>query len=285
MDEPKNLVAQILPKTLAGLAAWMLIFAAGVASSGVVLFFYYRYQLERVEREVTVFRDQFEKDFRERSEEFKELVESSKAEIEKAAGGAGSQTSEVTQLLEKVGGSIAQIRGKDPSGAASSGSGFVVTSDDGESWILTSFQVVAGNAAEKSLVSVRIGQSERQAAVFSWDDRADLALIILRVGRLPSLPDWADPTPAPGSRVWAVFAAPGPFGAAAAQGTVLGASANGLLTDADVPSHAAGGVLIDRQNRVLGVLSLSYAPEGYSPSNGWAVPIRLSCRRVLRCPS
>lgn len=284
MQEDKSLVAQILPKTLAGLAAWLLVFASGAAFSGVLFFFYYRAQIDRVEARVDRFSEAFDKDFEKSKKEFDDLVKGAKAEIEKASGGASSQTNQITKLLEQAGPSIAQVSGLDAGGAATLGTGFVVNSDPNESWIITNFRLVAGSAASKSPVRIRAGTTDRQAGVWSWDEPRDLALVIIKAGGIPAL-EWAKDDPPVGSPIWAIGTAPGKFAAAAASGYLLDVSAAGLLTDADVPAHAAGGPLLDRNLKVLGVLSLSYAPQGYPPSNGWAVPIRLSCQRVLRCPS
>lgn len=284
MEEQRGLVAQILPKTLVGLAAWLVVFAAGSAFSGVLFFFYYRAQIERVESRVETFAESFQDDFETSKKEFDELVKSGKAEIEKASGGAGSQTNQLTKLLEKVGPSIALVSGADASGAPRSGSGFVVTSDANESWILTSYQIVAGAAATKTPVRIRAGGAEKQANVWSWDEGRDMALVIIKVGGLRAI-EWAKELPAVGSPIWAVGAAPGQFGAAASSGYLTDSSETGVLIDAGVGAYATGGPLLDKEGKVLGMLSLSYAPAGYPPSNGWAVPIRLACQRVLRCPS
>lgn len=284
-EQQRGLVGQVLPKTLAGLAAWLLLFASGAAFAGVLFFFYYRAEVERLERQVDRFRENFNKDFETSKKQFDDLVKSGKAEIERASGGAAaSQTNQVTKLLEKVGPSMAQVAGIDSTGAARLGSGFVVTSDANESWIITSFQILAGSAASKSPVKVRAGGADRQATVWSWDDSRDLALVIMKAGGVPAL-GWASSDPPVGSPIWAIGTAPGKYGAAASQGYLLDATAAGLLTDADVPAHAVGGPLLDKDGEVIGVLSLIYAPQGYPPSNGWAVPIRLACQRVLRCPT
>lgn len=282
-DQPKGLVGSLLPRTLAGLATWFLIFASGMAVSGVALFAYYQYRVSALQQELLDFNERFEKEFQKRTKEFNELVKESKADIEEAAGGVGSKTNELTALVEKVAPSIARIEGLDVFGKPAIGSGFIVTSNANESWILTNLATVAGATAGGTPVGVRIGTSDRQATVYSWDDGRDLALIILRVGNLPSL-EWAEGDPVIGIRVWAVGAAPGRLGAAAAEGVLIDVSKEGLLTDGDVPAHISGGPLLTKEGKVLGVLSLSYAPPGYPPSNGWAVPIRLTCQQVLRCP-
>lgn len=284
MEEPRGLVGQILPKTLAGLAVWILLFAAGVAAAGVILFFWYNFRLEATKREILAQALDFNDQVEEQRKAFEELVKASRAEIEKASGGAGSQAEEVSALLEKVGPAVAHVQGKNATGGGTSGSGFVVVSNDKESWVVTSFALVAGNVAEKSPVTVSVRAERRQANVYSWDQPADLALIIIKLGGLGALAEWAPADVKMGAQVWAVGSAPGQLGAAASQGYLLDVTENGILTDADVPANASGGPLVDREGKPIGILSLTYAPEGYAPSNGWAVPIRLTCRRVLRCP-
>jgi S1-C subfamily serine protease len=279
-------LSQILPKTLAGLAVWILMFASGIAASGVVLFFYYNYKLESIKGELLEEARELNESIKTEREGFEKLVKDSTAAIEKAAGGAAeSRTNELNELLEKVGPSIARVQGKAMDGTPTSGSGFIVTATGGESWVLTNFHLVAGAIAEEAPVAVRVGENERDSLVYSWDQQTDLALVILRVPDLPAMTDWNREEVSLGTKVWAVGSAPGRFGSAASQGFLLDWSEAGLLADADVPRSATGGPLLDESGKVLGVLSLSYAPEGYAASNGWAVPIQMTCRRVLRCPT
>ena len=283
-EEPsRTLLGAIVPKTLAGLALWLVLIAMGMAASGVVLFSFYQYKLNNMEQRIDQFSTEFEKDFEKRSKEFSALVKSSKAEIEKASRGAGSRTNEVNSLLEKVGPSVAYISGLDTAKQPSVGSGFIVTSSSNESWVITNFHLVAGSAAAKSPVKVRLGTNNREANVWSWDEKRDLALIIIKVGGLPAL-EWAASDPAVGSLVWAVGTGAGKLQAAASQGHVADAAGDGLLTDAGVATSSSGGPLLNNDGKVIGVLSKNYAPAGFSPSAGWAIPIRLSCQKVLRCP-
>lgn len=283
VEENKTLVSQLLPKTLAGLALWLLIFAMGMAASGVVLFAYYQFNLATLRQDMNEFSKDFEKQFKEKSDAFDKQVKDSKAEIEKAAQGAGSQTNEVSRLLERIGPSIAYVAGADAAGAPGGASGFIVSATNSESWVLTVFKPVAGSAAQKSAVRVRIGSTDREGTVWSWDEGRDLALVIIKVGNLPVL-EWEKNDPPVGSLIWAVGAAPGKLRAAASQGYVLDNGQDGYLVDADVANSSAGGPLITREAKVLGVLSINYAPGGYPSSKGWVVPIKLACQKVLRCP-
>jgi S1-C subfamily serine protease len=283
LEQPKTLVGQILPKTLAGLAVWLLLFAAGIAAAGVILFFWYSYKLEVTKKQILAESRSFLKDVDEATKKFEDLLKESRGEVEKS-GGTTASSQDLTKLLERVGPAIAHVQGKAGDGAPTSGSGFVVLSNEKESWVITTYNLVAGAVADKSQITVSLGADRKQASVYSWDPSSDLALAIIRTGGATALTDWAKGETALGSRVWAVGSSAGRFGSAAAQGFLIDTSDVGLLTDADVPTNASGGALLDRDGKVLGVLSLSYAPQGFAPSNGWAVPIRMACKRVLRCP-
>lgn len=273
----------ILPKTVAGLAVWILLLAVGMAASGVAFFAFYQYRTAALEQKIDDFAEQFDKEAKRRTTEFNQLVQESKAEIETASRGVSRQTNEVASLLSKAAPSIAYVLGKDAAGGPATASGFVVTSTPAESWIITNWRAVAGAAAAKTPVRVRVGPGEQDGQVWSWDDRRDLALVIVKVPNLPVL-EWAQGDPEVGSRIWAVGSSPGKLKAAAASGYLLDTAPDGVLVDADFPVSSLGGPVLNRDAKVIGVLTANYAPEGYPASEGWAVPIRLSCQKIIKCP-
>jgi S1-C subfamily serine protease len=282
-QEETGFLKAIMPKTLVGLAMWLVIFAAGAAVSSVVLFAFYQFRVSHLQTNIDSFKEDFQKDFDRKLAEFNDLVKSSKADIEKAAGGS-EQAAEVQKLLEKVGPSVAYVQGAASSGDPTFGTGFVVLSDSHQSGIVTSFKNVEGSISAKTAVRVKIGSADVRGSVYIWDVNHDLALVTINTPNLPLL-DWAKEDPAVGSRAWTIAASPGRYKAEAARGLVLDVSDDALLTDAAVPSQAAGGPLLNKDGKVIGVLSLHYAPDGYLPAAGWAVPVRFTCRRVLKCPS
>ncbi|MGH2707877.1 MAG: trypsin-like peptidase domain-containing protein [Actinomycetota bacterium] len=159
-------------------------------------------------------------------------------------------------------------------------------SDANQTWVLTSHRLVAGAAARKRPVTVRLGIAERQAEVFSTDPNNDLALLILKVGGQPVL-SWLErgaPSPGAGTDVWAVGTAPGRLGAAALKVRLIDSSPQSLLIDTDPGLQASGGPLLDKEGKVLGVLSSTYAPVGFPAFGRWVVPVRVSCLKVVRCP-
>lgn len=279
-----SLLGSLVPKSLVGLAMALVLFSAGMAASGVVLFAYYQHKLNVVEQSTQAAREELNAEFKRKSKELNQQVVESKAEIERASKGIGAQTNEVNELLAKVGKAIAHVQGTDAAGAPSSGSGFVVTTNSNESWVITNFRILAGSAAAKTPVRVRLGNADREGTVWTWDDRRDLALVIIKTGNLAII-EWSPTEPQVGSVVWSVGAASGKQGAAASKGHVIDASSDGILVDSEVPASSAGGPVLTKDGKVIGVLTIAYAPDGFAPSSGWAVPIRLSCQKVLRCPS
>jgi len=92
IEQPRSsLFGTILPKTLAGVAVWVLLIGVGMAASGVAFFAFYQYKLSSLEQKIDDFSVQFDKDFKKRSKEFSALVKDSKAEIEKASRGPAAR--------------------------------------------------------------------------------------------------------------------------------------------------------------------------------------------------
>ncbi|MGH2772320.1 MAG: trypsin-like peptidase domain-containing protein [Actinomycetota bacterium] len=283
-NERRTLIGMILPRTLAGIAVWLLLIAIGVAGSGVAFYAFYQYRLGELEQKIDRFTEDFEKDFKARSSEFNEVVKNSKADIEKASKGLGEQQINVVdQLLAKAAPSIAYVRGEDPLAAPTLGSGFAVSSKPNETWVLTSYRLVAGLAPRNAPAKVRLGDKEFNGDVYTWDETKDLALLIVKTGNVP-VPEWEPGEPPAGTRVWAIGSAPGKHKAGASGGFIVSSSPDGYLVDAAVPAPSAGGPLMTSEGKIVGVLSLAYAPAGYPASDGWVIPIRLSCGKVIRCP-
>jgi len=283
-EKSSTLFGVVLPRTVAGLAMWILLIGIGMAGSGVAFFAYYQYRTAALEQKIDGFSQQFDADARRRTGEFKALVKDSKAEIEKASRGITRQTNEVAALLGKVAPSIAYVLGQDLAGAPATGSGFIVTSTADETWVITDYRFVAGAAQKKVPVRIRIADKEQDGQVWSWDEARDLALVIVKAGNLPVL-EWAAGDPQVGSRIWTVGSSPGKLKAEGASGFVLDSAADGLLVDAHVPDSSLGGPVLNPDGKVLGILTSSYAPVGYSPGKGWAVPVRLSCEKIIKCPA
>ena len=281
-----------------GLALWLLIFALGAGLSGIVFFVIYEQRLSALQTRITSVSTQLHQQL---NNAVSQLQQADKALVGAGVTGTGTSApaTQVSRLLAEVGPSLAVVEGTDASGAATSGSGFVLNSTATQSWILTSYALVAGavlaagsapspvtptaSAPAAPTVSVNIGSADHVGTVYSWDATNNLALIIVGVGNIPSLA-FSSEVPAPGLDVWAVTPSTGPYGATAAGGRLVSTSAQEVTSDVVVGARAAGGPLVDQEGKVLGVLA-SGTVAGAPVSPGSAVRVRLACIQVVVCPS
>lgn len=288
----------LLPRTVVGLALWLLIFALGAGLSGIVFFVIYEQRLSALQTRITSVSTQLHQQL---NNAVSQLQQADKALAGAGVTGTGTSApaTQVNRLLAEVGPSLAVVEGTDASGAATSGSGFVLNSTPTQSWILTSYALVAGAvlaagsapppvtptaaAPAAPTVSVNIGSADHVGTVYSWDAANNLALIIVGVGNIPSLA-FSSEVPAPGLDVWAVTPSTGPYGATAAGGQLVSTSAQEVTSDVVVGARAAGGPLVDQEGKVLGVLA-SQTVAGAPVSPGSAVRVRLACIQVVVCPA
>jgi hypothetical protein len=297
--EGQDLMGYLLPRTVVGLALWLLIFALGASVSGVVFFVAYERRLTDVQNQMTSVRDQLQQQL---NDAVTQLRNADKA---LASGGvtgtAAGPLGQSARLLTRVGPSMVVVEGTDASGARTSGSGFVLESKPNQAWVLTSYQLVAGSisAAQASVPSVgasvpggpagsgspapagpppapvatvNVDGADHTGTIYSWDAPDNLALLIVGVGSVPTL-QFSNEVPAPGLGVWAVSASGGQFGATAAAGQITAATGRVVTTSAVFGRQATGGPLIDQEGKVIGVLFVPQpspapgaSPAGRSPS-------------------
>ncbi|MGH2717831.1 MAG: trypsin-like peptidase domain-containing protein [Actinomycetota bacterium] len=299
-DGQENLVGYLLPKTVVGLALWLLIFALGASLSGVVFFVAYERKLTDVQNQVQSAKSQLTQQL---NNAVTQLQNADKQIEGGGVTGTGASLGPVGQsarLLSQVGPSVAVVEGTSSSGARTSGSGFVLNSTTSQSWILTSYQLVAGSvaaaqAAQNELSSpspppanpfgipdtsttappavtlppppqatVNIAGSDHSGTVYSWDAADNLALIVVRVGNVPAL-QFSNDVPSTGLNVWAMSASGGQFGATAAAGQVVSNGGHNVSTSAAFGVQATGGPLVDQEGNVVGVL---YVPQASSLASG-----------------
>jgi S1-C subfamily serine protease len=173
----------------------------------------------------------------------------------------------------------------DQNGQPSVGSAFVIASDANQSLLLTSFATVqAATHKPGPDLFVRQGSQDIAVTVWTWDERYDLALIVLPRGNLPHLdPAPSVPAPAIGDRVFAVSGI-GSLGASADQGVVTDVSAVGLQHTAAVGQAYQGGPLLNASDQVVGIASRSYQPLNFASDGVWFAPYLTSaCSKVLQC--
>jgi len=281
---------RIIPRTALGLSTLFLFAAIGAAFSGAVLFAYYQWRLDQNEATLTSLVDNFDDEVAGAKEEITadrdDATEQIRQELEPLQKLVASGET-LEQLLEVVSPSMWFVVSRDEAGAPSVGSAFVVASDSEQSFLLTSYNTVRAVTRQPAPpLTVRKGGEEVSATLWTWDESRDLALLVIGRGNQPRL-EWTDDPNIVGigDRVFVVSGL-GSAGAAVVQGSVADVSSAGLQHDAAVGNAFQGGPVVTSQGEVIGVASRTYSPLGFRPEEVFfAVPIRDSCDRVLRCPS
>jgi S1-C subfamily serine protease len=280
-----------LPRSVGGIVALLVATSIGAAFSGTILFAYYQYRLQKTETRVEKFIADFDKTLKDGVKTVHDERDAAKAEIRKeleplqeirAQGGV------LKDMVSKVKDSVYLVQTQDEVGQPSVGTAFVVTADADQSYLVTSLAVVQASTKRPGPeITIRKGnETPAKATLWTWQEERDLALLIVPRGNLPRLP-WAaaGATPDIGERVFTV-AGIGGAGASIVQGFVADVSAAGLEHDTAISGAFVGGPVLNSKGEVLGVASRTYAPLGFvSDRVTFAVPIRSSCERVLKCPA
>jgi S1-C subfamily serine protease len=280
----------MVPRTVLGMSVLILAFAIGAAFSGVVFYSYYEFRKDSSDKVAEQFVEGFDNRFDTAKKTIEAERENAKAEIQKELEplkklAASAET--LDELVKKAGPSTWFVRTLDGAGQPSVGSAFVVASDNSQSLLLASFTTVeAATHNPGPQVTVRKGDQEIKATVWTWQPEKDLALLIIAKGGQPALK--FAPTNPPlktGERVFALSGL-GAAGAAITQGFVADVSSAGVQHDAAVGPSFQGGPLVNSEGEVLAVASRAYGPLGFRTETVWfGVPIRAACDKVLKCPS
>jgi S1-C subfamily serine protease len=281
---------RLIPRTVLGMSVLILAFAVGSAFSGVVFYSYYEFRKDKSEKLTSTFVEGFDQRFDTAKKTIEAEGTNAKAEIQKELEPlkkirADSQV--LDDLVKKAGPAVWFVRTLDAGGQPSVGSAFVVASDSNQSLLLTSYTTVeAATHTPGPGLSVRKGDQEVKATLWTWQPERDLALIIIAKGGQPKLKFAAtNPPLKTGERVFALSGL-GAAGAAITQGFVADVSSAGIQHDAAIGQAFQGGPLVNSDGDVLAVSSRNYAPLGFrTESVFFGVPIRAACDRVLRCPS
>src|SRR5437762_6166481 len=139
---------RILPKTAVGVVVLMLAAAIGFAFGGTVLYAYYQYKTDKLEKRVNTFVNGFEDRFKKAVADIDKEKEDAKAEVRKEiepikelrASGATLKS-----LVDKVKDSIYLVETQDEFGRPLAGSACVVTSDAEKWYLVTSLTVVSAS--------------------------------------------------------------------------------------------------------------------------------------------
>ena len=280
---------RLLPKTVRGMVSLIVAASLGAALSGTILYAYYQYRLTQTEQRVGSFVDGFDQRFKTAVSTIQADQANAQASIQRSLGpiqSVQSQGAAVSNLLKQTQGSVWFVHTVDPNGQPSVGSAFAVSSSNGKTLLVTSYNAVqAATHQPAPTIYVRKGDTDTPATLWSWQPAKDLALLTINRENVKTVNFATGDAPLKvGDRVYAVSGL-GASGGSITAGTVADASSNVVQTDAAVGTSFQGGPLINSQGDVVGVASRSYNPLGFT-SDGvyFGVPIQAACDQVLNCP-
>jgi len=282
---------RLVPKTVMGITAIVLAAAIGAAFSGVVLYSYYEYRLNKTETKVADFINGFQGKYDQAIGNITNAQNNAKVEIDKELGPLKKSQAEgdtLAALAKNAAPSMFFVHTLDESGQPSVGSAWSVASDSNQTLLITSFTAVrAATKRPGPDVFVRQGTGDDiKVQVFTWQEDKDLALIILPKGGVPKL-DIAPKNPplTIGERVFAVSGLGG-AGASASSGLVADVSSAGIQHDAAIGPAFQGGPIVNSDGKVVAIASRAYAPLNFgTDSVFFGVPTDALCEKVLKCPN
>lgn len=289
-ERAQGLRDRLLPRTIVGVTMLVLAASLGAALSGTILFAYYQYRLNAAQQRINSYVSGFGKRFdtavstinADRNNATAQIQHSLAPLIKSQAQGQTMQA-----MLAKTSPSVWLVHTLDANGQPSVGSAFAVATSSSSTLLLTSYSTVqAATKQPAPTVFARQNGSDHVVHVQTWQQSADLALLVLPEGNQPVLHFASGgPALAVGDQLFAVSGL-GAGGGSISAGQVAGLASNMIETTTPIGAAFQGGPLLDSKGRVVGVASLSYAPAGFTSSGVWlGVPIKYACQQVLSCPS
>ena len=282
---------RVLPRSVVGISMLILAFAIGAGFSGVVLYSYYQYRQSQADTKVNSLISGYKAQFTKAESDLNSAVAAAKANIDtqlQAAQSLQAGPAQLAALVKKMAPSVFFVRTLDPAGQPSVGTAFVISSTNGQTLLLTSYNTVsAATHSPGPPVSISQGANGPQTAVTvrTWDPQYDLALLVLdKAGLAPVTPAPNSPAPQPGDRLFAVSGL-GSAGASLDQGAVIDVSTSGIEVDTPIGTTFEGGPIVNQDGQVVAVGSRNYAPLGFTSQGTYFVPyIEAACAKVLSCP-
>jgi S1-C subfamily serine protease len=274
-NRPPGLAGWLIPRTIVGLAAWALLFAA---IAGVTIAFGF------AARQASI---------AEKEQARLGKPTGSQPDLDVPSPGptpsvspSPSPLDPLTQLVSAVGRSVVVVEDFDSSGGQATGAGFALQATPSELWVITSFSLVRAADAENRPVNVRLPNFQRlPGTVKSVDPNRDLALVIVPGERLPGLGRFAPPVTQPGAGVFALGVVGDSGRVTGSPATVSQVLSDGLLIEAAGLPPGSGGPILDVEGNLIGFLPLNYTPKGQTTPGLWVVPAQLMCRRLVVCPA
>ncbi len=280
---------RILPRTVIGISMLLLAAAIGAAFAGAMLYAYYDWRLSTNEDRVGVLAESLQQRLTDAGASIDEAQQQALTELQERAGPLIDQKSDavaMADLTPVVLPSTFFVSTLDENGQPSVGTAFVVSSDDSQSLLVTSYRVVSASTTQPG-PEIRLTNAGGEAVVaqlHSWDPEHDLALLSLDRGGLEPL-TWAtgDAAAVTGERVYAASGV-GAAGVTFSPGMVLGQSAEGIQMTTPVGSAWQGGPVVTQDGKVVAVASLAYQPLGFNPGEvPYAPPFDAACETLLDC--
>lgn len=253
----------------------------GATLAGGLVLLYYSQQVREIRESTTNIRGQID----EAMAEVDARVAEALAAIDEKVGTAQEGLRQTSPIEKPDESGIYSVSATHEGGQRRVASGFTVFSDTRQSYLVTTYGVVAtddDHALER--VQVALPRGSVEGTVHGFDRERDLAIVVLPASGLPVL-DWrpSDETLRAGDTVFLVGVA-GPGTASVVEGRLAAASSDALVPSLPVSSFTAGAPLVDSAGRVVGIAALGFRPFGDDEgSQTYAVPIRGLCVRLLRC--
>src|SRR5256885_9402954 len=168
---------RLIPKTVIGITVLVLAAAIGAAFSGVVLYSYYEYRLNKTESKVNSFINNFGTQYNDAIKNITIAQDNAKAEIDKELEPLKKFRAEgetLAALTKQIAPSMFFVHTLDEAGQPSVGSAFAVASDANQTFLVTSYNTV--RAATKKPgpdLFVRQGNNETKVTVYTWQEERD----------------------------------------------------------------------------------------------------------------
>jgi len=253
----------------------------GATLSGGLALLYYGQQVRDLERTTSRARAQLD----EVAEDLGRTAEEARTQIQDEARSVKEAVSRKPPIDSPNEAGIFAVAARHAGGEVRVGSGFAIFSDSNETYMVTSYSTVeSDDGFAVRTADVYLPGGTVTATVHNYDRDLDIATLRLRGGPVP-VPEWrpGDQGLTRGDAVYVAGIA-GPSTPTIVSGTIAGFSSATIVPDIALNAFLAGAPLLDASGKVMGIATLSYHPFG--PVDGdleYAVPIRLICKRLVRC--
>jgi S1-C subfamily serine protease len=281
---------RILPRTVIGLTAMLLVAAIAAGASGAVLYAYYDWRLTQNEDRVGDLAEGLETRLTDANVAVENATNDAVEQVRQEGDALReliNDQNRIADLLPLISESVWYVSTLDDSGRASVGSAFVVSGSSDGSLLLTSYATVSAATVDPAPeITLRKGDRTMVATLYAWDPARDLALLTVDQPDMGALA-WATEEERAAAAGKRGYVATGLGGAEAtiSPGQVLDLTANQIQHNVAISEQFQGGPLLTADGKVLGVASMEYSPLNFDATGGvsFAVPVALACEQVLTC--